>query len=76
MTVEEIQAERDRAIAIDNARHANNMEVETMRIKLESVRLAKETLIENSRNKPIDSREVSANDIKNFADTLVNYVKG
>ena len=50
------------------------LEVERKRIRLESVRLAKETLIENSRSKSIDERDVSADDIKSFANVLYNFV--
>jgi hypothetical protein len=43
-------------------------------LELESVRLAKEVLLENARNKPIDDREVSADEITAFAETLISYV--
>ena len=42
--------------------------------RLEAVRMAKETLIENRRNKPVGERDVTAADITAFADTLINYV--
>ena len=52
----------------------HQLELERKRIRLESIRLAKETLIENSRSKSIDERDVSADDIKNFANILYNFV--
>ena len=63
----EQQAQVDIQLALENARHANQMQAE-------AVRLAKETLIENARSKPVDSRDVSAADIQAFAQTLVAYI--
>ena len=63
-------------IDLENARHANQMAAEQKRTRLEAVRLAKETLIENSRNKPIDDRDVTAAEITAFADALTSYVNG
>jgi hypothetical protein len=60
--------------AIEAARHANQMALEAKRAKLEAVRMARDTLIENARSKPADSREVTAADITAFAQTLVNYI--
>jgi hypothetical protein len=73
-------------IAVDNARHnnmlaleeqrsKNDAENESKRRKLESVRMAKDVLLENSRSKPVDSREVTVEDIISFAQTIENYVK-
>lgn len=46
---------------------------EEKRIRLEVVRLAKETLIENSRFKAVNEKDVSAEDITVFANVLFNY---
>jgi hypothetical protein len=70
----EQQAQVDIQIAIDAARTAGQVEADARRAKLEAVRLAKETLIENRRNLPVDQREVTAADITSFANTLVAYV--
>jgi len=59
---------------LEAARHANQLALEAKRAKLEAVRLAKEVLIENARSKPVDSRDVTAQQITAFADTLTNYV--
>ena len=72
----EYQAQVDIQLALENARHANQMQAEAARAKLEAVRLAKETLIENARSKPVDARDVSAADIQAFAQTLVSYING
>lgn len=60
--------------AIESPRRAHEAAMEKRRSRLEMIRLAKETLIENSRNKPIDSRDVSAEEITAFAETLILYV--
>jgi hypothetical protein len=52
---------------------ANNAN-EIRRTRLEVVRMAKETLLENARSKPVDARDVTANDITAFADVLNAYV--
>ena len=70
----EQQAQVDIQVAIDAARTAGQVEADAKRAKLEAVRLAKETLIENRRNLPVDQREVTATDITSFANTLVTYV--
>jgi hypothetical protein len=71
----EQQAQVDIQLAVENARHANQMAADAKRAKLEAVRLAKETLIENARSKPVDARDVTAADITAFAQTLVAYVE-
>lgn len=72
----EQQSQVDIQIAVENVRAANQAVSEGRREKLEAVRLAKETLIENARSKPADSREVSATDIIAFATTLTAYIGG
>lgn len=74
----EQQAQLDIQNAAENVRHANQLELqlqlEMRRSKVEMIRLAKETLIENARSKPIESRDVSATDIQAFAHTLITYI--
>jgi hypothetical protein len=59
---------------IENIRHTNQVAAEARRNRLEAIRLAKETLIENARNKPVEESAVSAADITAFAQELTNYV--
>lgn len=61
-------------IDFENARHQNMMQAEDKRAKLEAIRLAKETLVENARNKPMDDREITAEDILAFAEKLTASV--
>lgn len=70
----EQQAQVDIQNATEAVRHANQLELEARRTKLEAVRLAKETLIENARSKPVDARDISAADIQAFAQSLVSYI--
>lgn len=63
-------------IDMENVRQNNQLALETKRAKLEAVRLAKETLIENARSKPVDSRDVSAADITAFASALETHING
>ena len=70
----EQQAQVDISDAIDATRHANQMALQAKQAKLEAVRLAQQTLIENARSKAVDSRDVAAADITAFAQTLVAYI--
>lgn len=58
----------------ENSLHSNLLQLEDRRVRLEAIRLAKETLIENARSKPVDSREVAVSDIQSFANTLVEFI--
>lgn len=70
----EQQAQLTIQMEVEAARHANQMQAEAKRNRLEAVRLAKETLIENARSKPIEESTVSAADITTFAEQLVAYI--
>ena len=74
----EQQAQVDVQIAIDTARYtqqaalqADQLAAEARRNKMEAIRLAKETLLENARSKAVGERDVTAADITAFADTLI-----
>jgi hypothetical protein len=58
----------------ENARREHEKDMEARRAKLEFIRLAKETLIENARNKPADEAVITAAEITAFAQELTNYV--
>jgi hypothetical protein len=67
----EQQAQVELSDAIEATRNNYQAAQQAKQTKLEAIRLAKETLIENARSKPADSREVTAADITAFANTLV-----
>lgn len=82
---EELQAQIDSQIQLENTRHnnlialekerqLNVLEVDKKRIRMEALRMAKDVLMENARSKPVDSREVAVGDITNFADSVMAYV--
>jgi hypothetical protein len=68
------QSQVDMSVAMDAARHANNLAIQTKQARLEAVRLAKDVLLENARSKAVDSRDVAAADITAFAATLIAYI--
>jgi hypothetical protein len=68
---------------MEQIRHQNMMaleqkraEAEARRAKLETLRVAKEIITENSRSKPVESREVTAADITAFAAALEAHLNG
>ena len=42
--------------------------------RMEAVRIAREVLAENDRNKPVGERGVTAQDITTFAESIVTYI--
>lgn len=78
LTREDIQAQQSAQLAsqqeTEKARREHEQEMEARRAKLELIRLAKETLIENARNKPADEAVITAAEITAFAQELTNYV--
>jgi hypothetical protein len=59
---------------VEILRQTHMIEIEQKRARLEAGRLAKETLIEVARSKPVDERNVDANAITSFANILVEYI--
>jgi hypothetical protein len=72
----EQQASVDMAVAIEADRYNKQMALQAQQAKLEAVRIAQQTLLENRRNKPVEEREVTAADITNYASTLTSYING
>lgn len=68
-----MSVEQQFQLDLESTRNNNLIELEKMRAKIESIRLAKEVLIENARSKPVDSRDVTVDDIINFSQSLINY---
>jgi hypothetical protein len=62
-----LTAEQQAQIEFDNASRA-------VERKMEAVRLARDILMENDRNKPTGERGITASDVTAFADTLLTYV--
>lgn len=50
-------------------------QVESLKARrMEAVRIAREVLAENDRNKPVGDRGITAQDITTFAESIVAYV--
>ncbi len=69
-----LTAEQQFQMDLETARSANQMAMQAKQAKLEAIRLAKETLIENARSKPVDARDVTAADITAFAAALEAHI--
>ena len=62
-----LTAEQQAQIEFDNVSRA-------VERKMEAVRLARDILMENDRNKPTGERGIAASDVTAFADTILTYV--
>jgi recombination DNA repair RAD52 pathway protein len=60
--------------AIATAQEAVGVQESAKQRKLESVRIAHTTLLENKRNLPVEQRQITAAEITAFADSLNAYV--
>ena len=74
----EQQAQVDMQVAVQTAINsgvsaAQSAEANKQR-KLEAVRIAHTTLLENKRNLPVEQRQITAAEITAFADSLNAYV--
>ena len=67
----EQQAQVDMQVAIEAVRQTNQLAILAAQQKLDAIRLAQQTLIENARSKPVDEREITPADIAAFANALV-----
>jgi hypothetical protein len=71
---EEMRAQIAAQQETENARREHERDMEARRAKLELLRMAKETLVENARNKPAEEAVITAAEITAFAQELINYV--
>jgi len=72
-TVEETQARQEQQNAhraVEASRREHEMLMDKRRVKLELLRMARDTLAENARNKPAEEAGVTATDIVAFANEL------
>jgi hypothetical protein len=58
----------------EQRRHQNMLEQAAFHARLDAIRLAQQTLVENSRNKPVEDREVTPDDIVAFAKELTDFI--
>lgn len=73
-SIEEMQAQRALELAsqqeTEKARREHEQEMEARRAKLELLRMAKEIIVENARNKPVEEAGITAAEIAAFAEEL------
>jgi hypothetical protein len=62
------------AAALQAAQNATNLEIQAKQARLSAVQLAQSTLISNRSNQPVETREISVQDITNFAEQLAAYI--
>lgn len=62
-------------VEMENTRHEHTRALQVRMARIEAIRLAKETLLENARNKPVGESEVSAEDIVVFARKLTSHIE-
>lgn len=71
---EQQQQSHERMLELENTRHKNQLELEKLKINFEILRLAKDVVFENHKTKPVDSRDMSSDDVKNFAEQLKTFI--
>jgi hypothetical protein len=59
---------------MDTSRRNHEIQMETRRTKIDMVKVAMDTLTSNAKSKPADERDITASDIKTFADELIQYI--
>ena len=69
----EQQAQVDVQIAIEDKRHELNIAIINKNQKFETLRMAKDILIENSRTLPVESRQVTTANVITISNELFNY---
>ena len=69
-----LTAEQQFQMDMEDKRWANQLAFQAKQTRLEAIRLAKETLIENARSKPVDARDIEAADVVAFATALEAHI--
>jgi len=59
---------------MDENRRNHERQMESRRTKIDMIKVATDTLVANAKSKPADERDVTALDIKTFADELIKYI--
>lgn len=77
LSQEQVQAQQQIALQqqeLELGRRNHELQLETRRTKINMIQLAAETLVANARAKPVDERDITAADIKTYADELMQYI--
>lgn len=59
---------------MDENRRNHERQMESRRTKVDMIKVATDTLVANAKSKPVDERDITALDIKTFADELIKYI--
>jgi hypothetical protein len=59
---------------MEQIRKNHETAMESRRIKIDMIKVATDTLTSNAKSKPADERDITALDIKTFAEDLVKYI--
>lgn len=59
---------------IELGRRNHETQLEARRSKIDMIKVATDTLASNAKSKPVDERDITAVDIKTFADELIQYI--
>lgn len=66
--------EQEFQLELETQRAKYQEATEARRTRFDAIRLAKEVLIDNARNKPAEESEVTVQQITKFADELIRYI--
>ena len=59
---------------MDESRRNHESQMASRRIKIDMIKVATDTLASNAKSKPADERDITALDIKSFAEELIEYI--
>ena len=59
---------------IETSRRNHETQMEMRRTKIDMIKVATDTLASNAKSKPADERDITALDIKSFAEELIEYI--
>lgn len=59
---------------MDTNRRNHETQMELRRTKIDMIKVATDTLAANAKSKPADERDITASDIKAFAEELIEYI--
>jgi hypothetical protein len=72
--LENRQLELEHQRTSEETRRNHEKQMEFRRAKIDMIKVATDTLVSNSKSKPVDARDVTATDIKEFAEELIQYI--
>ncbi len=71
----EQQSQLEFTTALEAPRNEFQLNIQNTQIKLDTIRMAKDILVENMRNAPVGEREITATAITTLATALETHIK-